>query len=108
MSIGAMTGVIGKHPDLLYAPLEIKGDAEVHALSRRQMVLTEAKYRAQREFEGTLEETGMTLDEVRVYFERHPEMRRATYRIPHGRAVGTGANLILHVAARTGSRAATR
>jgi predicted nucleotide-binding protein (sugar kinase/HSP70/actin superfamily) len=32
MSVGAMAAVIGKHPDLLYAPLEIKGDA-VHALA---------------------------------------------------------------------------
>ena len=46
MSIGAMAGVLGKHPDLLYAPLEITGDAEVHALSRCQMILTEAKKRA--------------------------------------------------------------
>ena len=52
MSIGAMAGRAGKHPDLLYAPLEIKGDAEVHALSRCQMILTEAKKRAQREFDG--------------------------------------------------------
>ena len=48
MSIGAMAAVLGKYPDLLYAPLEIKGDAEVHALSRCQMILTEAKKRAQR------------------------------------------------------------
>ena len=108
MSIGAMAAVIGKHPDLLYAPLEIKGDAEVHALSRCQMVLTEAKSRAQREFEGTLEETGMTLGEVRDYLGGHPEMRRATYRVPHGGAVGTGANLLLHVAALTGRRVARR
>jgi hypothetical protein len=32
MSVGAMAGVMARHPDLLYAPLEIKGDAEVHAL----------------------------------------------------------------------------
>src|SRR5262249_5687472 len=54
MSIGAMAGVVGKYPDLLYAPLEIKGDAEVHALSRCQMILTEAKKRAQREFDDAL------------------------------------------------------
>src|SRR5262249_33314413 len=59
MSIGAMAGVVGKYPDLLYAPLEIKGDAEVHALSRCQMILTEAKKRAQREFDGVLEATGL-------------------------------------------------
>jgi predicted nucleotide-binding protein (sugar kinase/HSP70/actin superfamily) len=43
MSIGAMANVVGKYPDLLYAPVEVKGDAEVHALSRCQMVLTEAQ-----------------------------------------------------------------
>src|SRR5262249_53932081 len=57
MSIGAMQAVLGRYPDLLYAPLEIKGDAEVHALSRCQMILTEAKKRAQREFEEALDAT---------------------------------------------------
>jgi predicted nucleotide-binding protein (sugar kinase/HSP70/actin superfamily) len=103
MSIGAMAGAIGKYPDLLYAPLEIKGDAEVHALSRCQMILTEAKKRAQTEFDSALETTGLTLDEVRGYLDAHPAMRRATYRIPrHGGAAGTAANLVLHVAERMG------
>ena len=62
MSVGAMAGVIGKYPDLLYAPLEIKGDAEVHALSRCQMILTEARKRAQREFEDALVSTGLDHD----------------------------------------------
>ena len=52
MSVGAMAGVLGEYPDLLYAPLEIKGDAEVHALSRCQMILTEARKRAQAEMGG--------------------------------------------------------
>jgi predicted nucleotide-binding protein (sugar kinase/HSP70/actin superfamily) len=100
MSIGAMAGVLGKHPDLLYAPLEIKGDAEVHALSRCQMILTEAKKRAQREYEEALERTGLTTERARALLEAHPEMRRATYRVPHAGAAGTAANLVLHLAAR--------
>jgi predicted nucleotide-binding protein (sugar kinase/HSP70/actin superfamily) len=102
MSIGAMAGVIGRYPDLLYAPLEIKGDAEVHALSRCQMILTEAKKRAQREVDDVLARTRLTLDDVRAFVDAHPEMKRATYRIPHGDAVGTAANLVLHVAAKLG------
>ena len=98
MSVGAMAGVIGKHPDLLYAPLEIKGDAEVHALSRCQMILTEARKRAQKEFEDALARTGLTLAGVRGYVDAHPELKRATYRVPHGDAAGTAANLVLHVA----------
>ncbi len=67
MSIGAMANVIGKYPDLLYAPIEVKGDAEVHALSRCQMVLTEAKKRAQAEFEASYAETGLTVEAIRWY-----------------------------------------
>ena len=63
MSIGAMANVLGKYPDLLYAPIEVKGDAEVHALSRCQMILTEAKKRAQSEFEAALKKTGLTVEE---------------------------------------------
>lgn len=98
MSIGAMAGVLGKYPDLLYAPLEIKGDAEVHALSRCQMILTEAKKRAQKEFEDTLSRTGLTVEQARALLDARPEMTRATYRIPRNGAVGTAANLILHLA----------
>ncbi len=104
MSVGAMAGVIGKHPDLLYAPIEIKGDAEVHALSRCQMILTEAKKRAQKEFEATLERTGLTIEEARAYLDAHPEMQKATYRIPHDGVAGTAANLIVHVRERMGAQ----
>jgi predicted nucleotide-binding protein (sugar kinase/HSP70/actin superfamily) len=104
MSIGAMSGVTGKYPDLLYAPLEIKGDAEVHALSRCQMILTEAKKRAQREFDETLERTGLTVGEVSAYLDAHPKMKRATYHVPHDGVAGTAADLVVHVARKLGRR----
>jgi predicted nucleotide-binding protein (sugar kinase/HSP70/actin superfamily) len=100
MSIGAMAGVIGQYPDLLYAPLEIKGDAEVHALSRCQMILTEAKKRAQHEFDEALAGSGLTLEQVRGYLDAHPEMKRATYRVPHLGCAGQAANLVRHVGQR--------
>src|SRR5580700_4229993 len=98
MSIGSMANVLGKYPDLLYAPIEVKGDAEVHALSRCQMILTEAKKRAKAEFEETLKKTGLTVDGIRKYEERHPEMRRATYRVPHRAYAGGAANYVAHLA----------
>lgn len=102
MSVGAMAGVLGDHPDLLYAPLEIKGDAEVHALSRCQMVLTEAKTRANAEFEAALEQAGLTLDEARDRLDARPDLKRATTPVPrHGR-VGVGANLVAELAGRAG------
>jgi predicted nucleotide-binding protein (sugar kinase/HSP70/actin superfamily) len=98
MSVGAMAAVVGKYPDLLYAPLEIKGDAEVHALSRCQMILTEARRRAQREYAEVLERTGFSEEAVRAAYERRPEVHAATYRVPHLGAAGTAANTVLHLA----------
>ena len=98
MSIGSMANVIGRFPDLLYAPIEVKGDAEIHALSRCQMILTEAKKRAQAEFDEVLERTGLTLERIREYEARHPEVRRATYRVPHRGFCGTAANYVFHLA----------
>ena len=98
MSIGAMQAVLGKYPDLLYAPIEIKGDAEVHALSRCQMILTEAKKRAQKEYEEALERTGLTPEDIRAFEEDHRELRRATYKVPHYGYAGTSANYVMHVA----------
>jgi predicted nucleotide-binding protein (sugar kinase/HSP70/actin superfamily) len=95
MSVGAMSAVLGQHPELLYAPLEIKGDSEVHALSRCQMILSEAKKRAQQEFDSALEETGLTEESARRLLEARPEMRKALHRVPHLGAAGTAANLVL-------------
>jgi len=100
MSIGAMAAALGKHPDILYAPLEVKGDAEVHALSRCQMILTEAKRRAQAEFDQALERSGLTLEGARDRLADHPTARRAGFRVPHAGVTGTAANLVLHLATR--------
>ena len=101
MSIGAMAGVDRQvSRDLLYAPLEIKGDAEVHALSRCQMILTEAKKRAQREFDEALARTGLTLDEVRAYLRRAPGDEAGDLPDParRHRRRHRGQRLVLHVA----------
>jgi len=102
MSIGAMANVVGKYPDLLYAPIEIKGDAEIHALSRCQMVLTEAKKRAQKEFDDTLAKTGFTVETARQAVEAHKKIKSASYVIPHDGVAGTAANVLVHLAGRKG------
>jgi predicted nucleotide-binding protein (sugar kinase/HSP70/actin superfamily) len=99
MSVGSMANVLGKYPDLLYAPIEVKGDAEVHALSRCQMILTEAKRRAQKEFDEVMGKTGLTLEAIRRYEQRHPEVKRSTFRVPHLGYAGNAANYVSHIAA---------
>ena len=71
MSVGAMAGVVGNHPDLLYAPIEVKGDAEIHALSRCQMILTEAKKRAVREYVEVMERTNLTPEDAKKHARCH-------------------------------------
>jgi predicted nucleotide-binding protein (sugar kinase/HSP70/actin superfamily) len=100
MSVGAMSNVLGRHPDLLYAPIEVKGDAEVHALSRAQMVLTEAKKRARKEFDDVLAAAGLGIDDARALVAKDERLGRATYALPHRGAAGTAANAVMDALAR--------
>jgi predicted nucleotide-binding protein (sugar kinase/HSP70/actin superfamily) len=102
MSVGAMANVLGRHPDLLYASIEVKGDAEVHALSRCQMVLTEAKRRAQREFAETLGRTGLTLERARALEAARPGLRRFMTSIPGAGRAGGAAAYVAHLASGAG------
>ncbi len=100
MSVGAMSRVLHDYPDLLYAPLEIKGDAEVHALSRCQMILAEAHKRARLEFDQALRASGLTLQKIRDYEARVPSITLASTHIPHHGFAGSAANYVTEVAAR--------
>jgi predicted nucleotide-binding protein (sugar kinase/HSP70/actin superfamily) len=97
MSQGAMANVQGRYPELLYAPIEVKGDAEVHALSRCQMILTEAKKRAQSEFVEAMARTGMTTEKIRQIEAKRPQVKKATYRVPHMGYASMAANYVMHL-----------
>ena len=97
-SDGVQSAVVARFPEILFLPIETAGDGEIHARSRAQMVLADAKVRARREFEKVLQATGKRLDDIRSYVVDHPELRRALYRVPHHRGVaGLAANFVLHV-----------
>ena len=46
-----------------------------------------------------LSKLGVTVEDVRQYEAKHPEVRRATYRVPHIGYAGTAANYVTHLAA---------
>ena len=94
MSVGAMANVLGKYPELLYAPIEVKGDSEVHALSRCQMILTEAKKRAQAEYDEVLQKSGLTCEKMELIGINNPDYTHAAFKIPHNGYAGTGANYV--------------
>jgi len=97
MSIGAMAAVQGRYPDMLYAPIEVKGDSDVHALSRCQMVLTEAKRRARDEFNAALAAADLTAEEAHEKLAKSPDLNAPFTTVPQRGAVGTAANIVLEL-----------
>jgi predicted nucleotide-binding protein (sugar kinase/HSP70/actin superfamily) len=100
-SDGAQAAVVSNYKDMIYLPVETSGEGEINAHSRVQMALGEAKAKAKREFNETLEKAGLSLAECRAYIEAHPELKRPMYRVPHTKGViGVAANFVLHLAER--------
>jgi signal recognition particle GTPase len=65
------------------------------------MALGEAKVRAKNEIKRVLDESGVTLEEVRTFVAEHTEMQQATYKFGHKKGcVGVAANFVAHAAER--------
>jgi predicted nucleotide-binding protein (sugar kinase/HSP70/actin superfamily) len=98
-SDGVQALVMAHYRDTLYLPIETSPDGELEAHSRVQVSLLDARARAQAEFDEALAGAGVTLEDVRAYVDDHPELRRATYHVPHRPGVaGTAASFVWHVA----------
>ncbi|MEJ2720951.1 MAG: hypothetical protein P8181_07390 [bacterium] len=102
-SDGVMATVVSHHEEMLFASIETTGDSDINAYSRVQMVLSDAKRRASREFELALAQTGRSLEDIRDFISSHPELRRpsAPFRRSSGEAC-TAADYVLYVGAAMG------
>jgi len=97
-SDGIQSAVVNRFKDIIFLPIETSGEGEVNAHSRAQMTLGEAKAKAKAEFQTSLARSGRSLEEIRAFAARHPELRRPFYRVPHREGVaGVAANFVLHV-----------
>jgi predicted nucleotide-binding protein (sugar kinase/HSP70/actin superfamily) len=102
-SDAAQTAVVANHRDMIYLPVETSGEGEINAHSRVQMALGEARSKARAEFSEALRTAGLTVEECRGFVDRHPEMKRPLYKVPHRQGVvGVAANFVLHIAKRMG------
>lgn len=98
-SDGVMAGVCAQNPGLLFLPVETSAEGEVHALSRVQMALGDARRRARAEFGRVLDEGGVEIQQVRGYVAQHRELRRPFYSWRHRPGLaGTAASFVSHVA----------
>ncbi len=97
-SDGAQAAVTSQYKDMIYLPVETSGEGEINAHSRVQMALGEAKIKAKNEFKEALEKTGLAVADVKDYVERHPELKRPMYKVPHQKGfVSVASNFVLHI-----------
>ena len=97
-SDGVQASLVERFPELNFLPIETSGDGEIHAYSRVQMALSEAKSRAASEFERTVENAHHPLDEIRSFVAETPELRHPLHPIPrHPGIASTAANFLLYV-----------
>ncbi len=98
-SDGVMAGVCAQNPGLLFVPIETSAEGEVHALSRVQMALGDARRRARAEFARVLDEGRVEIQQIRDYVAGHRELRRPFYSSRHRPGLaGTAASFVAHVA----------
>lgn len=97
-SDGVQSTVAARVDNVLFLPIETAAEGELHAHSRVQMVLVEARERAEEEFDRALASTGRKLSEIRRYVADHRELRSPFYHVPTSPGVaGVAANFVLHV-----------
>lgn len=99
VSDGIQSMITELYPQGIFLPIETNGDGAVNVYSRVQMQLFKAKQLAQKEVDKALADVGMTIEEVRAYLKKHPEMNHAFHRAPH-MAGCTAADLIYEVGAK--------
>jgi predicted nucleotide-binding protein (sugar kinase/HSP70/actin superfamily) len=99
-SDGVMAAVCAQNPGLLFLPLETSAEGEVHALSRVQMALGDARRQARTEFHRILEEGGIELSQIRDYVAQNRALRRPFYSWPPQPGIaGTAASYVAAIAA---------
>ncbi|MCA9601329.1 MAG: 2-hydroxyglutaryl-CoA dehydratase, partial [Myxococcales bacterium] len=89
VSDGVQSLITERYPGTIYCPVETSGDGAVNFQSRVQMYLFKAKQAAEAEVARTLDELGLTMDDVREYLEAHPKLTSPLHRSPHAGACTT-------------------
>jgi predicted nucleotide-binding protein (sugar kinase/HSP70/actin superfamily) len=97
-SDAVQAGLAERFPEMVFLSVETAAEGEVHAYSRVQMALAEARVKAQNEFETALRSTRQPLDRIRRFVSLHPELRSPLFRVTRRSGiVSTAANFVLDV-----------
>jgi predicted nucleotide-binding protein (sugar kinase/HSP70/actin superfamily) len=96
-SDGVQASLVEKFPEVSFLPVETSADGEIHAYSRVQMALSEARAKASSEFERVLQSAHRPIEEIREFVAESPELRHPLHPIPRQPGVvSTAANFVLY------------
>jgi predicted nucleotide-binding protein (sugar kinase/HSP70/actin superfamily) len=96
-SDAVQASLVEKFPEVSFLPIETSADGDIHAYSRVQMALSEARAKALMEFERALKTAHHSLEEIRAFVAVHRELRSPLSSIPRQPGViSTAANFLLH------------
>ena len=96
-SDAVQASLVERFPAVTFLPVETSADGEIHAYSRAQMALSEARAKALSEFEQVLQSTRRSVEEIRDFVADYPELRHPLHPIPHtSGVVSTAANFVLY------------
>jgi predicted nucleotide-binding protein (sugar kinase/HSP70/actin superfamily) len=98
MSDGVQSKVVADYKEAIYIPIETSGDGEVNVRSRVQMKLYEAKMKSREEFENTLKEQDVTVEQIRDYVAKHPKYRSGMQKVSQHHGISTAANFVSDMA----------
>jgi len=99
VSDGIQSLITELYPQAIFLPIETNGDGAVNVYSRVQMQLFKAKQSAQREVDKALADVNMSMEEVRAFLNKNPELEHPFHKSPH-KAGSTAADLIYEVGSR--------
>jgi predicted nucleotide-binding protein (sugar kinase/HSP70/actin superfamily) len=104
VSDGVQSLITGLYPQSIFCAIETSGDGKVNVQSRVQMSLFKARLAAQHEYQALLDRLGVSADDVRAFFDAHPDLASGLHRAPHA-AAGTAADRLAEIAPYLGKSA---
>jgi hypothetical protein len=101
ISDGVQSLITAKYPQSIFCAIETSGDGKVNVQSRVQMYLFKARLAAEKEYTEMLARLGVSGDDVRAFFAKHPRFGSPLRRSPHA-AAGTAGDRLAEVASYIG------
>ena len=97
-SDAVQAAVMERNKEIIFLPIETAGEGETNAQSRVLMSLSDAQVKAKKEYQEALKCVSSSLDVMKAYVGRHPELKNPLYVVPRRKGVvNLAANFIYHV-----------